>query len=85
MLTSTNSIKVLLIKVSNNYFLHLSGRCEKRKRPYTPLARLSRFSSGRNSLPTSFQTPDTQATDSVALITPLTTQIKSLIYTRLMK
>ena len=40
----------------------------------------------RRELPSHFLlSTDSQATDSVALITPFTTQIMSLIFTRLMK
>ena len=85
MLTSTNRNKVSLIKVLNHYFYISLVDVKNNIQQYTPLARLPRFSRARNSLPISFQTSDTQATDSVSLITPLTTQIKSLIFTRLMK
>ena len=84
MLTSTNRNKVSLIKVLNHYFYISLVDVKNNIQQYTPLVRLPRFSSARNSLPISFQTSDTQATDSVSLITPLTTQIKSLIFTRLM-
>ena len=88
MLTSTNRNKVSLIKVLHHYFyislVDVKNETDRILHSYTPLARLSPFSSAHNSLPISFQTPDTQATDSVALITPLTSQIKSLIFTRLM-
>ena len=42
---------------------------------YTPLARLSWFSCARNPIPLPFQTPATQATNSVALTSVFTTQI----------
>ena len=42
---------------------------------YTPLARLSWFSCARNPIPLPFQTPATQATNSVALISVFTTRI----------
>ena len=42
---------------------------------YTPLARLLWFSCARNPIPLLFQTPATQATNSVALISVFTSQI----------
>ena len=78
MLTSTNQNKVSSIKVLNHYFyISLVDVKNEKDHIYTPLARLSRFSSARNPLPISFQTPDTQAIDSVVLITPLTIRLKS--------
>ena len=84
MLTSTNRNKIPLIKVLNHYFYISLVDVKTRKIIHstrTPFALLDRQEFRSHFL----SSTDTQATDSVALTTPLTTQMKSLIFTRLMK
>ena len=81
MLTSTNRIKVSLIKVSNNYF-YISLVDVKNEENHILHSRAFRASRvpGILLIPISFQTPDTQAIDSVVLITPLTIWLKSSLW-----